>query len=84
MNYQELALQKAAEAFRQKFSRIDLTIEDLYVVWFCKTLRNWKALVSTDALDGAYLEVTHDGDSFLTYVDFYSKSTQAILVDEAF
>lgn len=24
-----------------------LTLEDVYIVWFCKTLQNWKALAST-------------------------------------
>ena len=46
---------------------------DFYVVWFCKTLQNWKALVSTDLRDGLYWEVTHNGDKGETYVDTYSK-----------
>ena len=49
--------------------------EELYIVWFCKTLRNWKALVSTDAVDGLYWEVTYNGDKEETYVDRYVKST---------
>lgn len=47
--------------------------DDFYVVWFCKTLGNWKALVSTDIVDDSYYEVTHDGAKNVTYVDEYKK-----------
>ena len=39
-----------------------ITEDDVFVVWFCKTLQNWKALVSTTVSDGMYYEVTHNGD----------------------
>lgn len=29
-----------------------LTMEDVFIVWFSKTLQNWKALVSTTVSDG--------------------------------
>lgn len=50
-----------------------LTLEDVFIVWFCKTLQNWKALVSTDVPDGMYYEITHNGDKNETYVDVYKK-----------
>ena len=50
-----------------------ISIEDVYIVWFCKTLQNWKALVSTTVSDGKYYEVTHNGDKDETYVDVYKK-----------
>ena len=51
-----------------------LTVEDLYIVWFSKTLGNWKALVSTSKSgDGLYFEVTHNGTKEETYVDTYRK-----------
>ena len=25
---------------------------DVYIVWYCKTLQNWKALISTTLFDG--------------------------------
>lgn len=46
---------------------------DVYVVWFCKTLQNWKALISTSLPDGMYYEVTYDGDKERVYVDAYKK-----------
>jgi len=50
-----------------------ISIHDVYVVWFSKTLQNWKALVSTNVCDGMYYEITHNGDKNETYVDVYKK-----------
>jgi len=50
-----------------------LELDDVYVVWFCKTLQNWKALVSTNIPDGMYYEITHNGDKGETYLDAYKK-----------
>lgn len=47
-------------------------IESVFIVWFCKTLQNWKALVST-TVGGMYYEITHNGDKNETYVDVYTK-----------
>jgi len=46
---------------------------EVYVVWFSKTLQNWKALLSTTLSDGMYYEVTHNGDKNETYCDAYRK-----------
>lgn len=50
-----------------------LTMDDVFVVWFSKTLQNWKCLVSTTVSDGMYYEVTHNGDKNENYVDVYKK-----------
>lgn len=50
-----------------------ITTNDVFVVWFAKTLQNWKALVSTTVSDGMYYEITHNGDKKETYVDVYKK-----------
>lgn len=46
---------------------------EVYVVWFCKTLQHWKALVSTTLPDLKYYEVTFNGDTGETYLDVYLK-----------
>lgn len=51
--------------------RIDL--DDVFVVWQCKTLQNWKALLSTTLFDGMYYELTYNGDKQETYLDAYKK-----------
>lgn len=55
-----------------------LSLDDVFVVWFCKTLRNWKALVSTTLPNAAYYEVTHNGATGETYIDVYVKINQII------
>ena len=50
-----------------------ITVADVFIVWFSKTLQNWKALVSTTVNDGMYYEITHNGDKGYTYVDVYKK-----------
>jgi hypothetical protein len=51
----------------------EITEENVFIVWFCKTLQNWKALVSTTVSDGMYYEVTYNGDKQETYLDAYKK-----------
>lgn len=62
----------------------ELTPNDFYVVWFAKTLQNWKALISTDAVKGHYWEVTHNGDKKETYVDTYLKEDNVVIADHRF
>lgn len=62
---------------------LPLEIGDVYVVWFCKTLQNWKALVSTNVRDGIYYEVTHNGDEDETYIDVYKKWDNVVVEDGA-
>lgn len=58
-----------------------LTVEDVFVVWFSKTLQNWKALVSTTVSDGMYYEITHNGDKGETYIDVYKKWDNVCVAD---
>lgn len=54
-------------------------LDEVYVVWFTKTLQNWKALVSTTLPDGMYYEVTHNGDAGETYLDAYKKFDNVVV-----
>lgn len=56
-----------------KTDKVQITEDDVFIVWICKTLQNNKALVSTTASDGMYYEITHNGDKNETYVDAYKK-----------
>jgi hypothetical protein len=53
----------------------------VYVVWFSKTLQNWKALVATDLGDNRYYEVTHNGNKSETYLDAYTKIDNVVIPD---
>ena len=75
-NMQEKAKQLVLDYFNEhvdKTDNVELTLDDIYVVWFCKTLQNWKALVSTNVPDNMYYEITYNGDKKETYVDVYRK-----------
>ena len=50
-----------------------ITEDDVFIVWMCKTLQNNKALVSTTLFDGMYYELTYNGDKKEIYVDAYKK-----------
>ena len=73
---QEKAKQIVVDYFNSHVDVTDgkkITKDDVYVVWFCKTLQNWKVLASTNITDGMYYEITHNGDKDETYVDVYKK-----------
>ena len=46
---------------------------EVFVVWSCKTLQNYKALISTTLPDGMYYECTYNGDKNELYLDAYKK-----------
>jgi len=46
---------------------------EVYIVWQCKTLQNWKFLLSSTLLDGMYYELTYNGDKSEFYLDAYKK-----------
>ena len=50
-----------------------ITADEVYVVWYCKTLQNAKALLSTNLPDSMYYETTYNGDKNEMYFDAYKK-----------
>ena len=76
MNYQEKAKQVVIDYYNEHVEKADnkkLTESEVFIVWFSKTLQNWKALISTTISDGMYYEVTYNGDKKETYLDAYKK-----------
>lgn len=56
-----------------KTDKKEITENDVFVVWACKTLQNNKALLSTTLYDGMYYEITFNGDKKELYFDAYKK-----------
>lgn len=56
-----------------KTDKFEITKENVFVVWSCKTLQNNKALLSTTVSDGMYYECTYNGDKKELYFDAYKK-----------
>lgn len=76
MDYQKIAKKIVLDYANEHIDKTDnvqITLDDVFIVWFCKTLQNWKALVSTNLPDGMYYEVTYNGDKKELYLDAYKK-----------
>lgn len=74
--YLNICKAKIADYFNSRSDKTDkmhITVDDVYVVWYCKTLQNHKALLSTTVSDGMYYEMTYNGDKNQLYMDAYKK-----------
>ena len=57
----------------------DVVAEDkMFVVWSCKTLQNWKAIVGGTEIK-ELIEVTYNGDTEEAYVDVYDKKLNTVV-----
>lgn len=64
-------------------SKEQITRENVFAVWACKTLQNYKALLSTTVSgDGIYAEYTYNGDKQEMYEDVYKKVSNRCLKSE--
>ena len=79
---QDKAINLARTVLFNEFSYNEskITPEDMYIVWFCKTLQNWKALVSGVYVK-EYIEVTYNGDRQEAYIDVYQKVCNECIKD---
>lgn len=77
INFIALCREKVAAYYNEHCDPTDspcpLRPEEVYVVWYCKTLQNHKALLSTPVPDGMYYELTYNGDKKELYLDAYKK-----------
>ena len=55
---------------------------DVYIVWKCKALQNWKYLLSSTLFDGMYYELTYNGDKKEWYLDAYKKFENKVIKEE--
>ncbi len=88
MRYNSTLQEKAIEAAQKALYGVDDfdylaadgDLNGMFVVWFCKTLQNWKAIVVGLDFD-EFIEVTHNGDKNETYVDIYRKEMNVCIKD---
>lgn len=52
--------------------------DEIFVVWFCYTLGNWKCLLSTTKDDDQYYEVTFRAEKNEIYLDCYKKAENVV------
>ena len=55
---------------------------DVYIVWKCKALQNWKYLISSTLCDGMYYELTYNGDKNEWYLDAYKKFENRLVKED--
>ncbi len=75
-DFEKLCIKTIVDYFNEKVDKSDnfeLTEDNVYIVWSCKTLQNNKALVSTTVSDGMYYELTYNGEKKELYLDAYKK-----------
>lgn len=84
VNVQKEALDITRKVLQDNYGYTsDVVAEDkMFVVWSCKTLQNWKAIVGGTAIK-ELVEVTYNGDKKESYVDVYAKKLNvAITLDK--
>ena len=75
-DFVQLCKKTVADYANQHLDKTDnkaVLVDDVFVVWLCKTLQNSKALLSTTLLDGMYYEITYNGHKRELYFDAYKK-----------
>lgn len=74
-HFQSVCKKKLVEWYN-KHEETKIDMSNVFIVWSCKTLQNYKALVSTTVSgDGIYAEYTFNGDKGELYEDVYRKLT---------
>lgn len=82
-HFQSVCQKKLLEWYREHKPETEITEADIFTVWLCKTLQNYKCLVSTSISgDGIYAEYTFNGDKQELYEDVYVKLTNRKLTEE--
>ena len=55
---------------------------EVYIVWKCKALQNWKYLLSSTLFDCMYYELTYNGDKKEWYLDAYKKFENKVIAEK--
>lgn len=81
-HFQSVCNRKLVDWYNKNSSdTIDLS--NVFIVWSCKTLQNYKCLASTTVSgDGIYAEYTYNGDKQELYEDVYKKLTNSCHTEE--
>ena len=53
--------------------------DDVCVVWFCKTLQDYKVILATPLLDSCFYEFSYNGNKKEAYLDIYDKMDKTVI-----
>ena len=85
-HFQSVCKKKLVEWYNNHYLNYDMShiaLDNVFVVWSCKTLQNYKALLSTTVSgDGIYAEYTFNGDKGELYEDVYKKWSNHCITQE--
>lgn len=82
-HYESVCKKKLVEWYNDHDDMPHIDLSNVFVVWSCKTLQNYKALLSTTVSgDGIYAEYTFNGDKGELYEDVYGKLTNTCITEE--
>lgn len=81
--FENICHKKLVEWYRFYRPEIEIDLSNVFTVWSCKTLQNYKCLASTTINgDGIYAEYTYNDDRQELYEDVYGKITNTCLTEE--
>ena len=73
-HFQSVCKRKLVEWYNSQNNLENIDLSNVFIVWSCKTLQNYKCLASTTVSgDGIYAEYTYNGDKQELYEDVYVK-----------
>ena len=82
-HFQSVCKRKLVEWYRKNRPEVEIDLSNVFIVWSCKTLQNYKCLASTAISgDGIYAEYTFNGDKQEMYEDVYQKLTNTCITAE--
>lgn len=73
-HFQSVCKRKLVNWYNNQVGATKIDLGNVFIVWSCKTLQNYKCLASTTVSgDGIYAEYTYNGDKQELYEDIYDK-----------
>jgi hypothetical protein len=84
--YNEEMLKNAVQAVVGYFNtlpegRMYITKDEVCIVWFCKTLQNYKVILATPLINNMLYEFSYNGDKQEGYLDVYNKCDTKVVVN---
>lgn len=65
--------------YTELFGGNTVSSDEIFLVWYCKTLQNHKTLLGVTGRYGEYFEATYDGDKNKVYLDIYKKDKNIVV-----
>lgn len=82
-HFESVCKKKLVDWYHKNKPGVEIDLSNVFVVWACKTLQNYKCLASTTISgDGIYAEYTYNGDKQELYEDVYGKLTNTCITEE--